>query len=447
MIAPPYFQLDERALLSHFEAAAHACEPLPFYVYEFARASGYAVPPELIERLRERVPNLVGMKVSDAPWEAFQPYLLEGLDVFVGPESLIAQGLEHGAVGAVSAVASAFPEKVVAVDPRLQRDPRRDRALSAARGAQAHRRAPRRADPRGRARAAARPDRRGANGARRMARRRIVVAGAGVIGASIAYHLALLGADDVVLCDVGGGRIRRDGQSDGRRAAAVLDRGRGAARAGVDRVLPRARHAVLRPGRLPLPRDDGGGARAAARARRAAARARRAGRGRRRGRGARPAHRRRARRRDLSRGRRRRSTRGRARGRASRRGARGGGARAHGCARARWRRCSSSRAAGSRRELFPELPIRPLVRQLVDVGPVERLPETMPMVVEEETTFHFRRRDACLRLALPRADARGGRATRSSTTRSSRTCASVSRIATRPRPARRSSARGPASTT
>src|ERR1044071_9218902 len=36
-----------------------------------------------------------------------------------------------------------------------------------------------------------------------MARRRIVVAGAGAMGASIAYHLALLGAEDVVLCDVG----------------------------------------------------------------------------------------------------------------------------------------------------------------------------------------------------------------------------------------------------
>ena len=120
VIAPPYFQLDDRALLAHLEAAAHACDPVPFYVYEFARASGYAVPPAVIEELRERAPNLVGMKVSDAPWAAFEPYLLEGLDVFVGPESLIAQGLEHGAVGAVSALASALPEKVVAVDPRLK---------------------------------------------------------------------------------------------------------------------------------------------------------------------------------------------------------------------------------------------------------------------------------------------------------------------------------------
>jgi dihydrodipicolinate synthase/N-acetylneuraminate lyase len=120
VIAPPYFPLDDRALLAHLEAAAHACDPVPFYVYEFARASGYAVPPAVIEQLRERAPNLVGMKVSDAPWAAFEPYLLEGLDVFVGPESLIAQGLERGAVGAVSALASALPEKVIAVDPRLK---------------------------------------------------------------------------------------------------------------------------------------------------------------------------------------------------------------------------------------------------------------------------------------------------------------------------------------
>ena len=40
VIAPPYFPLDDRALLAHFAAAAAACSPTPFYVYEFARASG-----------------------------------------------------------------------------------------------------------------------------------------------------------------------------------------------------------------------------------------------------------------------------------------------------------------------------------------------------------------------------------------------------------------------
>src|SRR5512132_4559769 len=36
VMAPPYFPLDEAALLAHLLAAARACDPTPFYVYEFA---------------------------------------------------------------------------------------------------------------------------------------------------------------------------------------------------------------------------------------------------------------------------------------------------------------------------------------------------------------------------------------------------------------------------
>ena len=36
-------------------------------------------------RLREEADNLAGMKVSDTPWDAFERYLLEGFDIFVGP--------------------------------------------------------------------------------------------------------------------------------------------------------------------------------------------------------------------------------------------------------------------------------------------------------------------------------------------------------------------------
>ena len=50
--------------------------------------------------------------------------------------------------------------------------------------------------------------------------------------------------------------------------------------------------------------------------------------------------------------------------------------------------------------LWPELPVRPLCRQLVDVGPVGSLPDDLPMVLEAETGFHFRRAGDCLRLAM-----------------------------------------------
>lgn len=115
VISPPYFSLDEAALLAHFAAAADACARTPFFLYEFERASGYPIPLPVIQRLRERAPNLVGLKVSDAPFERFRPYLIEGLDVFVGPEALIFDGMSGGAVGAVSGLAAAFPDLVAEV--------------------------------------------------------------------------------------------------------------------------------------------------------------------------------------------------------------------------------------------------------------------------------------------------------------------------------------------
>ena len=47
-----------------------------------------------------------------------------------------------------------------------------------------------------------------------------------------------------------------------------------------------------------------------------------------------------------------------------------------------------------------ELPIRPLCRQLFDTTPVPGLPERLPMVLEAESGFHFRRRDSTLRIAM-----------------------------------------------
>lgn len=115
VIGPPYYEPDERALAAHFTEAARACAPLPFFIYELAARAGYALKPSMIEELRSRLPNLVGLKVSDTPWDKFEPYLLDGLRIFVGPEALIHRGMERGAVGAVSGLAAAFPEAVTAV--------------------------------------------------------------------------------------------------------------------------------------------------------------------------------------------------------------------------------------------------------------------------------------------------------------------------------------------
>ena len=52
-------------------------------------------------------------------------------------------------------------------------------------------------------------------------------------------------------------------------------------------------------------------------------------------------------------------------------------------------------------ELAPDLPVRPLCRQLLATAELPGLPVSLPMVVEAETGFHFRRRGERLVLAMP----------------------------------------------
>jgi dihydrodipicolinate synthase/N-acetylneuraminate lyase len=112
VVAPPYYQFDAEGLAFHFISAAEACAPAPFYLYEFAARSGYAIPLVTIELLRQDAPNFAGMKVSDSPFDQVEPYLLDGLDVFVGSEPLLPQALGRGAAGTVSGLAAAFPDVI-----------------------------------------------------------------------------------------------------------------------------------------------------------------------------------------------------------------------------------------------------------------------------------------------------------------------------------------------
>jgi sarcosine oxidase, subunit beta len=61
-------------------------------------------------------------------------------------------------------------------------------------------------------------------------------------------------------------------------------------------------------------------------------------------------------------------------------------------------------------ELAPELPIRPLCRQLLQTSPLD-LDPLLPMVVEEETGFHFRHRGDTLVIAMSDSEPRWGFAT------------------------------------
>jgi sarcosine oxidase subunit beta len=55
-----------------------------------------------------------------------------------------------------------------------------------------------------------------------------------------------------------------------------------------------------------------------------------------------------------------------------------------------------------------DLPVRPLCRQLFETTPLSGLPEGLPMVLEEETGLHFRRRGETLRVAMHDPEPRWG---------------------------------------
>jgi sarcosine oxidase subunit beta len=61
------------------------------------------------------------------------------------------------------------------------------------------------------------------------------------------------------------------------------------------------------------------------------------------------------------------------------------------------------------RALGIELPVRPLVRQLTDVGPAAAVPPDLPMTIEGENGFHFRRvAPDRIRIAMGEASPRWG---------------------------------------
>jgi 4-hydroxy-tetrahydrodipicolinate synthase len=55
---------------------------------------------------------VAGVKVSESPFEAVEPYFELGLPLYVGSEPLIRSALARGAAGAVSGMAAAFPDVV-----------------------------------------------------------------------------------------------------------------------------------------------------------------------------------------------------------------------------------------------------------------------------------------------------------------------------------------------
>ena len=128
MILPPYvYRGDWRETKAHFEAVISETA-LPCMLYNNPIAYGTDVLPEQLADLAQALPNLVAVKESSADVRrvtAVRAACGERLEILVGVDDLIVEGLAAGAVGWIAGLADALPAESVrlfelARDGRLQ---------------------------------------------------------------------------------------------------------------------------------------------------------------------------------------------------------------------------------------------------------------------------------------------------------------------------------------
>jgi 4-hydroxy-tetrahydrodipicolinate synthase len=117
-VVPYFFAHDRAALFDHFRTVAEAGPSIPHYVYENPERVGYSAGVPLVTRLVNEVPTILGVKDTGDTIGKITSYVTQPgrpIQVYVGNNATIFPALVVGARGAVSAMANAVPELVVAV--------------------------------------------------------------------------------------------------------------------------------------------------------------------------------------------------------------------------------------------------------------------------------------------------------------------------------------------
>ena len=120
-VLPYYFQYMVPDLYRHFVAVAEAAPGIGHYVYENPERVGYSAGVKLVARLVNEVGNIHGVKDTGDSIGKVTDYLTQpktSIEVYTGNNSTIFPALMVGARGAVSALANAVPELVVAIFER-----------------------------------------------------------------------------------------------------------------------------------------------------------------------------------------------------------------------------------------------------------------------------------------------------------------------------------------
>ena len=107
---PPFFYgQTDAAVAEHYRVVAGAAD-LPFFAYNLPSATGIEIAPPLMEKIRDRVPQLAGLKHSALNFGHVRPFVAMGLDCFIGRANWTLAALSMGAVGVVDGWPGIAPE-------------------------------------------------------------------------------------------------------------------------------------------------------------------------------------------------------------------------------------------------------------------------------------------------------------------------------------------------
>lgn len=116
MVLPPYvYQGDAREMLAHISAVLRAT-PLSSMLYNNPIAYGTDFAPEQIAQLAAEHPNLHAVKESSADVRrvsAIRALLDRSLQIFVGVDDAIVEGIGAGAIGWIAGLVNAMPRESV----------------------------------------------------------------------------------------------------------------------------------------------------------------------------------------------------------------------------------------------------------------------------------------------------------------------------------------------
>jgi 4-hydroxy-tetrahydrodipicolinate synthase len=124
VVTPAYFAARDREIEEYFVAVAGSVpSDFPVYLYNIPQCSTNDLKAEVIARVAQRTPNVIGVKYSFTNMVRTAEYLRinnKNFSVLLGEERLFADLLAMGGDGVISGTGSVYPEPLVALYQAFQ---------------------------------------------------------------------------------------------------------------------------------------------------------------------------------------------------------------------------------------------------------------------------------------------------------------------------------------